>query len=155
MSERTKSPAVAGVDGATIRHDKAGGFYEVLVDGASVGLLVYGLEGTRRVFTHVFINEEYRGRSLASLLVRTALDDIRADGAPSRTTARSWAGSSTPTPSTCRSSTQNTPAGGVVARPTSPMSATGHDPSGADLGTVKTVDLPALTGQASVRPANL
>lgn len=80
MSERTKSPAVAGVDGATIRHDKAGGFYEVLVDGASVGLLVYGLEGTRRVFTHVFINEEYRGRSLASLLVRTALDDIRADG---------------------------------------------------------------------------
>jgi uncharacterized protein len=64
----------------TIRHDEEGGFYEVLVDGRSAGLLVYGLEGKRRVFTHVFITEEYRGRSLSSLLIRAALDDIRSAG---------------------------------------------------------------------------
>lgn len=63
-----------------VRHDENGGFYEVLVDGHSAGLLVYGLEGRRRVFTHVFINEEHRGRSLSSALIRAALEDIRATG---------------------------------------------------------------------------
>lgn len=80
MPDRTNPSAVPGIDGATVRHDDAGGFYEVLVDGVSAGLLVYGLEGSRRVFTHVFINEEYRGHRLSTLLVRTALDDIRAAG---------------------------------------------------------------------------
>jgi predicted GNAT family acetyltransferase len=64
----------------TVRHDKQRGFYEALVDGQSAGLLVYGLEGQRRVFTHVFINEQYRGRGVSTLLVRTALDDIIAAG---------------------------------------------------------------------------
>ena len=80
MSEPAHTSTTPGTGHATVRHDEAGGFYEALVDGVSAGLLVYGLEGTRRVFTHVFINEEYRGRSLASLLVRAALDDIRAAG---------------------------------------------------------------------------
>ena len=80
MPDRADSSAVPGTDRATVRHDEAGGFYEVLVDGASAGLLVYGLEGSRRVFTHVFINEECRGHSLSTVLVRAALDDIRAAG---------------------------------------------------------------------------
>jgi predicted GNAT family acetyltransferase len=80
MPDRAGTSAVPGIDRATVRHDEAGGFYEVLVDGASAGLLVYGLEGSRRVFTHVFIKEEYRGHSLSTLLVRAALDDIRAAG---------------------------------------------------------------------------
>lgn len=80
MPEPTSTSTTPDTDHVTVRHDEAGGFYEVLVDGVSAGLLVYGLEGNRRVFTHVFINEEYRGRSLASLLVRTALDDIRSAG---------------------------------------------------------------------------
>src|SRR6478672_2852520 len=80
MTQPANTPTTPGTGRATVRHDEAGGFYEVLVDGASAGLLVHGLEGNRRVFTHVFINEEYRGRSLASLLVRTALDDIRSAG---------------------------------------------------------------------------
>ena len=80
MPERADTPHVPGIDRATVRHDEAGGFYEVLVDRASAGLLVYGLEGTRRVFTHVFINEEYRGHSLSTLLIRAALEDIRAAG---------------------------------------------------------------------------
>lgn len=81
MPHRTDPSAVPGIERATVRHDEAGEFYEVLVDGISAGLLVYGLEGSRRVFTHVFINGEYRGRSLSTLLVRTALDDIRTAGA--------------------------------------------------------------------------
>jgi predicted GNAT family acetyltransferase len=80
MPDRADTPPVPGIDRASVRHDEAGGFYEVLVDGASAGLLVYGLEGGRRVITHVFINEEYRGHSLSTLLVRAALDDIRAAG---------------------------------------------------------------------------
>jgi predicted GNAT family acetyltransferase len=80
MPDRADSSAVPGTDRATVRHDEAGGFYEVLVDGASAGLLVYGREGSRRVFTHVFINEECRGHSLSTVLVRAALDDIRAAG---------------------------------------------------------------------------
>ena len=80
MPDRTDPSSTPGIDRATVRHDEAGGFYEVLVDGVSAGLLVYGLEKSRRVFTHVFISEEYRGRSLASLLVRTALDDILTAG---------------------------------------------------------------------------
>lgn len=80
MPEPANTSTTPGSGAQTVRHDEVGAFYEVLVDGTSAGLLVYGLEGSRRVFTHVFINEEYRGRSLASLLVRTALDDIRAAG---------------------------------------------------------------------------
>jgi uncharacterized protein len=80
MPDRVGTPAVPGLGHATVRHDEAGGFYEILLDGRSAGLLVYGLEGSRRIFTHVFINEEYRGHSLSTLLVRTALDDIRAAG---------------------------------------------------------------------------
>jgi predicted GNAT family acetyltransferase len=80
MPDRADTSPAPGIDRATVRHDEAGGFYEVLVDGASAGLLVYGLEGSRRVFTHVYINEEYRGNSLSTLLVRAALDDIRAAG---------------------------------------------------------------------------
>ena len=80
MTTRDTEPARPAIGQATVRHDEAGGFYEVLVDGHSVGLLVYGLEGQRRVFTHVFINEHHRGHSLSTLLVREALDDIRATG---------------------------------------------------------------------------
>jgi predicted GNAT family acetyltransferase len=80
MTTRDADPATASIGQATVRHDELAGFYEVLVDGHSAGLLVYGLEGQRRVFTHVFINEDFRGNSLSTLLVRAALDDIRATG---------------------------------------------------------------------------
>jgi uncharacterized protein len=80
MPQRAGTPAVPGLDRATVRHDEDGGFYEILVNGVSAGLLVYGLDGGRRVFTHVFIKEEYRGHSLSTALVRAALEDIRAAG---------------------------------------------------------------------------
>jgi predicted GNAT family acetyltransferase len=53
-------------------------FYELTVDGASAGMLIYELSGTRRVFTHTFIAEGFRGRGLAGSLVRTVLDEVRA-----------------------------------------------------------------------------
>lgn len=80
MSESLE-PLTANTTGQpTVRHDQAQGFYEAIVNDESAGLLVYGLEGDRRVFTHVFINEEYRGRSLSTVLVKAALDDIRSTG---------------------------------------------------------------------------
>jgi predicted GNAT family acetyltransferase len=58
--------------------NEADRFYELTVDGASAGMLIYELSGTRRVFTHTFIAEGWRGRGLAGTLVRTVLDRIRA-----------------------------------------------------------------------------
>jgi uncharacterized protein len=80
MSESPMPPTTHGSGQPTVHHDQPHGFYEAIVNGRSAGLLVYGLEGERRVFTHVFINEEHRGHSLSTLLVKTALDDIRAAG---------------------------------------------------------------------------
>lgn len=53
-------------------------YYELQVDGSFAGLLVYELSGTRRVFTHTFIEAGYRGRGLATKLIRDVLDDVRA-----------------------------------------------------------------------------
>lgn len=60
------------VDRATDR------FYELMVDGRSAGMLIYELSGTRRVFTHTFIEDGYRGRGLSQELVRRVLDGVRA-----------------------------------------------------------------------------
>jgi uncharacterized protein len=52
-------------------------FYELKVDGAFAGMLIYELSGTRRVFTHTFIEEGFRGRGLSAELVRRVLDVVR------------------------------------------------------------------------------
>lgn len=66
-------------DGQTVKvvHDTDNRFYELLVDGQSAGLVVYGIDGNRYVFTHTFIAEGYRGRGLSQVLLREVLDDIR------------------------------------------------------------------------------
>jgi predicted GNAT family acetyltransferase len=53
-------------------------FYELKVDGAFAGMLIYELSGQRRVFTHTFIAEGFRGRGLSDELVRRVLDVVRA-----------------------------------------------------------------------------
>jgi predicted GNAT family acetyltransferase len=53
-------------------------FYELKVEGAFAGMLIYELSGPRRVFTHTFIEEGFRGRGLSDALVRRVLDDVRA-----------------------------------------------------------------------------
>lgn len=53
-------------------------YYELRVDGVFAGLVVYELSGSRRVFTHTFIEEGFRGRGMSKRLIRDVLDDVRA-----------------------------------------------------------------------------
>ena len=56
------------------------GSYEAVVDGEVVGMVVYYTpRGDQRVtLSHTVVEPEYRGRGIASRLVKHALDDIRA-----------------------------------------------------------------------------
>lgn len=58
-----------------------GRFYELSLDGEPVGMLVYERAGARRVLTHTTIKEKARGRGLAGVLIRHALDDLAAKDA--------------------------------------------------------------------------
>ena len=60
--------SVEVVDNATDR------FYELKVNGAFAGMLIHELTGTRRVFTHTFIEQGFRGHGMAQELVRRVLD---------------------------------------------------------------------------------
>jgi predicted GNAT family acetyltransferase len=56
------------------------GSYEAVVDGQVVGMIVYYTpRGDRRVtLSHTIVDPEYRGRGIATRLVKHALDDLRA-----------------------------------------------------------------------------
>lgn len=54
--------------------------YEVVHDGVRAGLADYRLEPGAIAFTHTEIDEAFRGRGLASTLIRHALDDARGKG---------------------------------------------------------------------------
>ena len=55
--------------------------YDALVDGEVAGSIVYEHAGDRRVvFTHTFVEPRFRGRGVGSMLVRGALDELRAQG---------------------------------------------------------------------------
>jgi predicted GNAT family acetyltransferase len=55
--------------------------YDVLVDGEVAGSIVYERAGDRRlVFTHTLVEPRFRGRGVGNVLVRGALDDVRAKG---------------------------------------------------------------------------
>jgi len=54
--------------------------YEIAVDGKVAGFIDYHDRGDRRALNHTEIDAAYVGQGLASIIVRTALDDIRARG---------------------------------------------------------------------------
>ncbi|OPC78112.1 GNAT family N-acetyltransferase [Embleya scabrispora] len=54
--------------------------YEIRVDDAFAGLTAYHDRGEQRVFYHTEIDDAFAGRGLASVLVREALNDVRAAG---------------------------------------------------------------------------
>ncbi|MFI5666165.1 GNAT family N-acetyltransferase [Streptomyces sp. NPDC051704] len=73
MSEQTTTaPVVRRVDA---RHR-----YEILVDGDRAGLTAYRDRDDQRVFFHTEIDDAHAGQGLAAVLVRQALDDVRASG---------------------------------------------------------------------------
>jgi predicted GNAT family acetyltransferase len=54
--------------------------YEALIDGEVIGTIVYECSGPRMVFLHTIVEPDLRGRGIATMLVKTALDDVRAKG---------------------------------------------------------------------------
>jgi predicted GNAT family acetyltransferase len=64
-----------------VRHDAESGRYELWVEGALVGIADYhpGEAGVL-VFPHTEIVTHRRGQGLGEVLVRGALDDVRAKG---------------------------------------------------------------------------
>jgi predicted GNAT family acetyltransferase len=54
--------------------------YEVAEDGELVGLLTYRLSGRTVDLLHAEVDPDHRGRGLAAVLVRFALEDARSRG---------------------------------------------------------------------------
>lgn len=61
-----------------IHHDRER-FYELMEDGASVGLLIYERNPSRTGITHAMIRKDRRGRGLGSVLMAGALDHLYAN----------------------------------------------------------------------------
>lgn len=54
--------------------------YLLHVDGAEAGYMDYRPHGELRTLRHTEVASEYKGRGLGSVLIRGALDDVRAQG---------------------------------------------------------------------------
>ena len=63
-----------------VRNNVTASRYELLEDGALVGIADYEVVGDRVVFPHTEVVRERRGQGLGALLVRGALDDVRPSG---------------------------------------------------------------------------
>ncbi|MFI5336852.1 MAG: GNAT family N-acetyltransferase [Opitutales bacterium] len=61
----------------TVQHNVVAHRYEINVDG-HLAVAEYELRDGRQVFTHTEVPVELRGRGLAEILVRQALDEARA-----------------------------------------------------------------------------
>ncbi|MDP9094750.1 MAG: N-acetyltransferase [Actinomycetota bacterium] len=56
------------------------GRYEIRVDGEVAGFTLFSVDGDVARFPHTEIGSEYEGQGLGKVLIRGALDDIRARG---------------------------------------------------------------------------
>jgi hypothetical protein len=54
--------------------------YELLADGELAGVADYSVRGDRVVMPHTEIDARRRGQGLGAVLVRAALEDLRASG---------------------------------------------------------------------------
>lgn len=54
--------------------------YELVLDGEVVGIADYHERGDALVFPHTEIDPRHRGKGLGAVLVRAAMDDVRAQG---------------------------------------------------------------------------
>jgi predicted GNAT family acetyltransferase len=65
----------------TVQNNTESRLYDAFVDAEVAGSIVYEQAGDRRVvFTHTFVEPRFRRRGIGNILVRTALDDVRAKG---------------------------------------------------------------------------
>jgi hypothetical protein len=63
-----------------VRRNDAEGRYELFVDDGLVGVADFSIHGSRVVVPHTEIQPRRRGNGLGAILVKGALDDIRASG---------------------------------------------------------------------------
>jgi predicted GNAT family acetyltransferase len=64
----------------TVRDNPGESRFDVFVDGAFAGFSVYRLTEDQVIFPHVEVDPRFRGRGVASTLVRHALDTVREEG---------------------------------------------------------------------------
>jgi predicted GNAT family acetyltransferase len=62
-----------------IRNNTESASYDALLEDRVVGVIVYERRGDRMIFRHTIVEPEFRGRGVASTLVRAALDDLTAN----------------------------------------------------------------------------
>jgi uncharacterized protein len=68
-------------DSVVVVEDRPGSRFEVLVEGEAAGFVAYRRNGSTISLTHTEIDDRFEGRGLGSVLVRGALDAVRAEGA--------------------------------------------------------------------------
>ncbi len=71
---------VAETPEVTVRDNTESRSYDALIGDEVVGTIVYEHSGPRMVFRHTIVEPEFRGRGIATTLVKRALDDVRAKG---------------------------------------------------------------------------
>jgi predicted GNAT family acetyltransferase len=63
-----------------VRRNDEASRYELIDDGRVVGIADYRIDGDTVVFPHTEVDTALRGRGLGAVLVKGALDDVRASG---------------------------------------------------------------------------
>ena len=63
-----------------MRKDEGASRYELVDDGAVIGVAEYRIQGDAVVFHHTLIEPDRRGHGLGAVLVQGALDDVRRSG---------------------------------------------------------------------------
>ncbi|MEX1104561.1 MAG: GNAT family N-acetyltransferase [Ilumatobacteraceae bacterium] len=66
--------------GHAVTDNRSRSRYEVVLDGDVAGFAEYVDDGNSVVMPHTLVEHEHRGKGLAALLVRHALDDLRSRG---------------------------------------------------------------------------
>ena len=66
--------------GPTVTDNRSRSRYEVVIDGEVAGFAEYVDDGDRVEMPHTLVEHEHRGKGLAAVVVRHALDDLRARG---------------------------------------------------------------------------
>jgi uncharacterized protein len=73
-------PVSHHASGVEVSDNKTARQYEARVDGELAGYTTYSVHDDRVAFTHAEVLPQWRGRGVASALVRDALDDTIAQG---------------------------------------------------------------------------